>query len=143
MGQKQKIELQLKRINHAKYRFKQRHGVYLGNHEYFQLINDIIDGRSQFVLRMSNHYTMHRVNIDGTWYPVIYNSRSKVIITVYYSKWIKKQKDGTYWIRERHVKTKKVNKRQKQQWQAFAKVSKSYKRRGNLNLAKEYEMGNK
>lgn len=109
MGSKQKRTIIRKRIGHALSRLKERHGLFLHESEYFEAVDDIICGRSEFLIKTSNTSTIHRVLIRNVWVPCVYSKKQKVIITVYQNKWIKKGKRG-YYIKKQKEKVKKPKK---------------------------------
>lgn len=106
MGTIQGRKILKNRIKHAKKRLKQRHGLYLDDYEYMRLVDQIIDGQSKFIMRFTRRRTLHKVLHNYQWLPVVYSSKSKVIITVYTNKWIKGSGKKTY-IKSKFKKPKK------------------------------------
>lgn len=109
MGAAQKRKILRKRMKHAKKRFKERHGLYLTEHDIMLLIDQIATGKSKFVMRFTNRRTLHKVLHSHLWIPVVYSTKSKIIITVYNNKWIRHNQGNPY-VASKKVKKKKPKK---------------------------------
>jgi hypothetical protein len=68
------------------------------------MVDDIHEGRSEFLVRFSRNFTLHRVSHGSDSLPVVYSKRHKIILTVYMNKWVTKNKDGTYRMKKRRRK---------------------------------------
>lgn len=72
---------------HAKRRMAKQYGIIITRHDLEQMVaaiqgkNDSGD-RAEFYDRKSNRITRWRVLYKGTWYPVVYDSNRKAIVTI-------------------------------------------------------------
>ncbi len=73
---------------HTKTRMLQRYGIELNRRSYQEIANPIRDrgpGKakdSRFVDRQSNRITRWFVKYSGRWFPVVYDSKRKTLVTI-------------------------------------------------------------
>ena len=67
---------------HARRRFDGRFDIKLNDNQYQQLVNQIQNGRGEFVWKQSNRVTHWNINFENKWLRVVYDKRTKVIVTV-------------------------------------------------------------
>jgi len=91
----------VKRMKHAILRLQQRHGLWLTDYDLMNMVEQINTGESEFLVRFSRNFTLHRVSHGSERLPVIYSKRHKIILTVYQNKWVSQNKDGSYKMRKR------------------------------------------
>jgi len=68
-------------IRHAKHRFETRFDTTLNDGEYLNLVKQIQDGEAEFVERQSNRVTVWNVALNEKVVRVIYDKRTKVIVS--------------------------------------------------------------
>lgn len=68
-------------LKHAKRRFADRFEISLNDNEYLQLVNKIQKGNAEFVERQSNRVTVWDVEHAEKTIRVVYDKRTKVIVT--------------------------------------------------------------
>ena len=73
---------------HTKTRMLQRYGIELNRRSYQEIANPIRDRgvngpkNSRFVDRQSNRITRWFVRYKGRWFPVVYDSKRKTVVTI-------------------------------------------------------------
>ena len=68
-------------LRHARNRFNTRFDIQLNENQYLQLVNKIQNGTAEFVDRQSNRVTIWNVMHEETTIRVVYDKRTKVIVS--------------------------------------------------------------
>ena len=107
MGLEQRTFVIRNRVLHCLKRLKERCGFFVDESEYFDMVLSIVNQESEFLFRVSNTVTVHRVWFKGERLTVVYNKKHHVVVTVLRNSWIKQDKDGNYYMRRKKEKRKK------------------------------------
>ena len=116
MGLEQKQNIIRYKILHCLKRLEDRTGFYVDESEYFDMVLSIVRQESEFLLKQSNNKKIHRVKFRNEMLTVIYDKHHSVVVTILKNKWIGKNKDGSYYLKNKKFKKNKKPKPQRVHW---------------------------
>lgn len=75
-------------MQHCIRRFRERFGIELHEHQYYEMVKQITSGHALFIDKQSNRVSRFWVELEGQRFAVAYDRLRSKIVTVLMPEWI-------------------------------------------------------